>query len=141
MTARKHIEFQTTFSWHHHTCCPVAQVAFDDQEKIAYLIGGSKLYIIDLYPEALLEAGAPATNPKPLSVLDTATLPTTINDVVFCDSYLANGETKVLPGSVTLYSRFLRELGGGASLQELAKFTVGEQGCSCMAVFSSTVFL
>jgi hypothetical protein len=105
------------------------QVAFDDQEKVAYLIGGTKLYIIDLSPEALLVAGSPATEPKPLSAIANITLPTTINDVAFCGGYLAvaaNGATKVLPGSVTLYSRYLRKPGSDASLEELAKFTVGK---------------
>lgn len=104
------------------------QVAFDDQEKIAYLIGGSQLYLIDLSPVALLEAGSPAQEPKSLSVLETFTLDSTINDVAVCGDLLAvalNGPTKVLPGSVTLFSRFLRA-SQGPGLEQLAQFTVGE---------------
>lgn len=89
------------------------QVAFDDKEKVAYLIGDTKLYIIDLSPKALLDHhGHPFNLPRPLIVLQTVELPNTVNDVSFCGGYLAlsaNGPTKVLPGSVTIYSRYLRQ--------------------------------
>lgn len=83
---------------------------------------------MDLSPESLLESGSAAATPKSLSVLETVTLPTTVNDVVFCGDYLAvaaNGATKVLPGSVTLFSRYLRD-GGESSLEQAAQFTVGK---------------
>jgi hypothetical protein len=115
------------------------------------MIGDKRLYVIDLSPDALLDDGEPAETPKALSVLTTVTLPTTVNDVSFCGGYLAlsaNGATKVDLGSVTIYSRYLREKASGlsakaaaedaaslgyygsraGSLQKLAQFTVGESG-------------
>jgi hypothetical protein len=113
------------------------------------MIGDNKLYVIDLSPDALLDNGEPADTPKALDVLETVTLPTTVNDVSFCGGYLAlsaNGVTKVDLGSVTIYSRYLREEASGlsakasgedaaswgyyrrhvGSLEKLAQFTVGE---------------
>lgn len=121
------------------------QVAYDDQEKVAYLISDTKLYVIDLSPEALLEGGAPATTPRELPVLRTVTLPTTATDVAFCGGYIAvsaEGSSKVLPGSVAIFSRYLRQqpsssegrsagTGTGAarspggSLEQLTQLTVG----------------
>lgn len=127
------------------------QVAFDDQEKVAYLIGNRTLYVVDLSASALLISGSePAQTPKALSVLTTVDLSTTLNDVIFCaaaggDGYLAvaaNGETKVEAGSVTVYSRYLRGQQPEAarnsdstpsSLQELARFSVFELGASGVA--------
>lgn len=126
------------------------QVAYDDQEKVAYLISDTKLYVIDLSPEALLEGGAPATTPRELPVLRTVTLPTTATDVAFCGGYIAvsaEGSSKVLPGSVAIFSRYLRQqpsssegrsagTGTGAarspggSLEQLTQLTVGKCCCS-----------
>lgn len=113
------------------------QVVFDDGEKVAYLVGGSTLYVVDMSQESLQpdDTQGPA---RALSVLQTLTLPTTVNDLSFCANrqggYLAvsaNGgplanaeDAKVLPGSVTLFGRYLRA-GGPASLQQLAQFIVG----------------
>lgn len=92
----------------------------------------------DLSPAALLENGDPASTPKALSVLKTVTYQTVLNDVYFCATedagYLAvaansgPGEAKVQPGSVTIYSRYVRgqESDSDGSLKELAKFTVGK---------------
>jgi hypothetical protein len=115
-------------------------VAFDDQEKVAYLIGNRTLYVVDLSPSALLDSGSrPSPTPKAQSVLTSLDLSTTVNDVIFCataggNGYLAvaaDGETKVEAGSVTVYSRYLRQQQPEAassppSLQELVRFSVGE---------------
>jgi hypothetical protein len=72
-----------------------------------------------------------------MSILKTITFPTILNDVYFCSTedagYLAvaanagPGGAKVQPGSVTIFSRYVRGLESDVeSLKELAKFTVGE---------------
>jgi hypothetical protein len=117
-------------------------VAFDDKEKVAYLIGNLTLYVVDLSITALLDNNSPANPPRTLTLRQSLTRPTTLNDVAFCDGYLAvasNGEGgKVQPGSVTIFGRYARSRGehgssdeaaeAAGSLQELARFTVGE-GC------------
>lgn len=128
-------------------CCQTLQVAFDDREKVAYLIGNLTLYVVDLSPTALLDGNnSPANPPRALTLRQSLTRPTTLNDVAFCDGYLdlaiaSNGEGgKVRPGSVTIFGRYVRsrgQQGGGksaadsaGSLRELARFTVGEGGLS-----------
>lgn len=99
-------------------------------EKVAYLIGNKVLYVVDLSPAALLNNGAPASPPKNVSLLANLTLPTTLTDVQFCGGYLAvtaEGPTKVLPGSVTIFNRFRRS--GPGSLEQLTQLTVG--ACVC----------
>jgi hypothetical protein len=123
-------------------CCP-PQVAYDDKHKVAYLIGDTKLHIIDLSPETLLDNGSPADTPRALDVLATFELGVTVNDVAFCGGLLAlstngldigNISGKVLPGSVTILNNYIREsemqeeddAQAAGSLEILAQFTVGE---------------
>jgi hypothetical protein len=130
---------QTFLSW--LSACCVVQVAYDDMHKVAYLIGDTKLYIVDLSPVALLDNGSPASTPRPLSVLQTLELNLTVNDVAFCGGLLAistnaadtaNTSGKVLPGGVTILNNYRREsemqivARGAGSLEVLAQFTVGE---------------
>jgi hypothetical protein len=85
-------------------------VAYDDVEKVAYLIGGKDIYVIDLSPEKLLDDGVAASTPRNLDQLKKLPQPTTVNDVAFCGDYLAvsaNGATKVLPGSVLIFRRWV----------------------------------
>jgi hypothetical protein len=95
--------------------------------KVAYLIGGTNLHVIDVSPAAVDVTSSTA---KILPVLATRELPSTITDVYMCGDLLAvsaEGATKVSPGQVLLYSRYLRAAGTGAeSLKLLANFTVGE---------------
>lgn len=100
--------FRHTYSIFFCLCCAAFQVAYDDVEKVAYLIGNKDIYVIDLSPEKLLDDGVAASPPRDLQLLKTLTQPTTVNDVAFCGDYLAvtaNGATKVLPGSVTIFRR------------------------------------
>lgn len=103
---------------HTHTTCRTLsqpQVAYDDVEKVAYLIGGKDIYVIDLSQKALLEDGEAAATPRDLPRLKNLTQPTTVNDVAFCGDYLAvsaNGATKVLPGSVTIFRRYAQGFWG-----------------------------
>jgi hypothetical protein len=102
-------------------------VTYDDVSKVAYLIGGTSVHIIDVSPAAV---HVTASTAKVLPVLVTRELPTTITDVYVCGDLLAisaEGATKVSPGQVLLYSRYLRGTSSSAeSLKLLANFTVGE---------------
>lgn len=103
------------------------QVAFDDVSKVAYMIGGQNLIVIDLSSSAV---DVSASTAKVLPVLTVRELPTTTTDVVMCGDLLAvsaEGATKVSPGQVLLYTRYLRAAGSAAdSMKLLANFTVGE---------------
>eukprot|EP00883_Tetradesmus_obliquus_P007510 jgi/Sobl393_1/18142/SZX59566.1 len=102
------------------------QVAFDDVSKVAYMIGGQNLIVIDLSSSAV---DVSASIAKVLPVLTVHELPTTTTDVVMCGDLLAvsaEGATKVSPGQVLLYTRYLRAAGSAAdSMKLLANFTVG----------------
>lgn len=115
------------------------QVAFDDDTKVAYLVGDETIYIIDLSNSILpietgeTPIGATSTGQQ-LPVVATKEVPATITDVQFCDKYVAisaeNVNGKTLPGQVLIYSRFLRQ-GGSDSFKLLANFTVGEYIAGC----------
>jgi hypothetical protein len=101
------------------------QVTFDDVSKVAYLIGSNSVHVIDVSSAAVDVTSSTA---KVLPVLLTRDLPTTITDVVMCGDLIAisaEGASKVSPGQVLLYSRYLRS-GGADSLKLMANFTVGE---------------
>lgn len=102
------------------------QVAFDDVSKVAYMIGGQNLIVIDLSSSAV---DVSASTAKVVPVLTVRELPTTTTDVVMCGDLLAvsaEGATKVSPGQVLLYTRYLRAAGSAAaSMKLLANFTVG----------------
>lgn len=106
------------------------QVAFDDKVKVAYLIGNTELYVLDVSSDAM---DVYASSPKVLPVLLTKDLPTPVTDVYFCGDLLAvsaEGATKVQPGQVLIFTRYQRSGTPGVnpvdSLKLLANFTVGE---------------
>jgi hypothetical protein len=104
------------------------QVAFDDKEKIAYLVGGQQLYVVDLAPEKLFVNGILPTSARTLNVTQKVELANVVNDVVFCGHFLAistEAVPKTNPGTVTIYNRYLRA-GGANSLKKLAEFPVGK---------------
>lgn len=97
------------------------QVTFDDKEKIAYMIGNTQLYIIDV-SAALLLGGAGVAQLPTLKAVD---LGAPVNDVYFCGGYVAvavNGASKNLPGFVAIYGRFVR----GQPFLELTRIGVGK---------------
>jgi hypothetical protein len=95
--------------------------------KVAYLIGGNSVHVIDVSSAAVDVTSSTA---KVLPILLTRDLPTIITDVVMCGDLLAisaEGSSKVAPGQVLVYSRYLRAASSSAdSLKLLANFTVGE---------------
>jgi hypothetical protein len=102
-----------------------SQVTFDDVSKVAYLIGGNSVHVIDVSSAAVDITSSTA---RVLPILLTRNLPTTITDVVMCGDLIAisaEGASKVSPGQVLLYSRYLRS-GSADSLKLMANFTVGE---------------
>jgi hypothetical protein len=114
----------------------LVQVVFDDKQKVAYLVGGKSLFVVNMEPAALLDNGSPAAEPKNLATLQTMTFPTIVNDVTFCGRFLAvsnNGNTKVDNGTVTIYQRYLRTppSSGPSSLEKVETFPVGEYCKHC----------
>lgn len=129
------------------------QVTFDPAESVAYLIGDTKLYVVDLSVSALgLQAQTTAkasrthkkntivtanvANPSfgnTLPVLATLDFGVPLNDVFFCSklkkrrggilAIALNAPNKLDNGQVKILSRFSRSAAN--SLQELASFTVG----------------
>lgn len=107
------------------------QVAFDDVNKVAYLIGGNKFYVLDLSSNSLPISKVPlgaSSAGQQLPVLAERELAATITDVQQCGGYLAiSAESdlgKTFPGQVLIYSTYRRSEDAG-SLALLANFTVG----------------
>jgi hypothetical protein len=107
--------------------------------KVAYLIGGNSVHVIDVSSAAVDVTSSTA---RVLPILLTRDLPTTITDVVMCGDLIAisaEGSSKVSPGQVLLYSRYLRS-GSADSLKLMANFTVGEY-CWCYQWLLLTLML
>lgn len=105
------------------------QVAYDDAAKVAYVIGDTTLSVIDMSHAALLNGTGSGPAGASLPILKSINFGKSVNDVVFCDSWVAlamNGAAKTDPGSVTLHRRY-DPANAAASLELLATFTVGSQ--------------
>eukprot|EP00775_Hariotina_reticulata_P011909 gene11909-12053_t len=102
------------------------QVAYDDQAQVAYAVGSKRISLIDLSASAFDPRSNAAAKSVPL--LSKLDLNYTITDVQTCGDVVAvstEGETKVQPGFVFIFSRYNRISGLRLSWQLLANFTVG----------------
>ena len=107
-----------------------AQVAFDDLGKVAYLIGGTNVTIIDMSPTVLTVTKSAPTGGSELPLLAAKDLSAEVTDVQFCGEYVAistYGAAKTDAGKVHIFSRYKRSPRVAADPLELLRtFTVGE---------------
>jgi hypothetical protein len=107
-------------------------VAFDDKGKVAYLIGNTNVYVIDMSPAVLtLSRSAPAGGSQ-LPLLGSRDFTVDVTDVQFCGDYVAistYGDVKTDPGRVYIFARYNRATATAANpLRLLTTFTVGQVG-------------
>jgi hypothetical protein len=105
-------------------------VAFDDKGKVAYLIGNTNVYVIDMSPTVLTVTQSAAAGASELPLLGSRDFTRDVTDVQFCGDYVAistYGDEKTDPGRVYVFARYNRATAtADEPLQLLTTFIVGE---------------
>jgi hypothetical protein len=117
------------------------QVAFDDQQKVVYLAGGSQLSALDASTDALPDISS-SSLAAALPLLAQQKLPASAADVAVCGGLVAvaaeSVRGKAAPGQLLLFKAHDRSAAAAADSTEddkpfhlLANVTVGEFYCHC----------
>jgi hypothetical protein len=127
-----------------YLCTP--QVAFDDQQNVVYVAGGSQLSALDASADVIPNlTTSSSTAAAALPLLTQQQLPAAVADVAVCGGLLAVAaegvEGKAAPGQLLLYRAYDKSKAAAAAATDgsadeahgltlMANITVGELRCA-----------